>query len=105
MCFADHGDGVVLAHERRKARKVHRCTNWACRGEIAKGASYQHVAYAIDGSMCTEKYCERCLYYRALIYAHERAEGCSPGESWCPMEEIYDHMRELGWKLPGEARA
>lgn len=101
MCFYDHGDhAVTLSRDRLVARKPHTCTNWACRREIAKGDAYERIGYVYDGSKGTEKYCERCLYYQALIYAHERSEGCSRAESWCPMEEIYEHMRDLGWKLP-----
>ena len=100
MCFDYDYEGTVLTHERRRARKEHRCTNWACRRPIAKGDQYQYVAYVCDGSAFTEKFCERCLYYQALIYAEEISEGCSPRESWCAMEEIYEWMRDHGWKVP-----
>lgn len=102
MCFYyDDGDRT-LAQDRVTARKPHACTNWSCREPIAKGDQYERVAWLANGTVHTEKYCERCLYYLALIYAQERSEGCASHEAWCPIEEIYQHMRDLGWKLPSD---
>ena len=103
MCFDyDYGDGATLSVEMPRARKEHRCTNWHCQEPIAKGEVYERLAWVCDGAARTEKLCERCIYYRALIYAHERSEGCAPRESWCAVEDIYQHMHDLGWKLPSE---
>ena len=99
MCY--YGEQATIYEETwRKARVSHQC--YGCNKGIRPGDRYVAVNSLYDGSWQNWNECERCRYYMALLYAEERADGCMPHESWCPVTEIYQDMHDRGWILPQE---
>jgi len=83
MCFIDDdGRSSFLSADHRTARKPHGCDD--CPGTIASGQPYTRRSWAVDGRIWTANECARCERVRALIKAHEIAEGCAAWEAVAP---------------------
>jgi hypothetical protein len=83
MCFYIDEGADVWRECWPRACKTHRCSE--CRAPTAPGQRYQQCKSLYDGAWTTFKFCEDCLYLRALLVAHEVGEGCEIGESYYPL--------------------
>lgn len=94
----------VGSHERRTARKDHRCDE--CDRTIPRGAAYVYVTGLFDGSWWSVKLCARCD--RAWTRAHDSGalwdchwddDGPSYGElaEWLKEERHHARWTGLGW--------
>jgi hypothetical protein len=88
MCRIDACERVQIFQEsRRKARKVHHCTE--CGRAIAIGESYRYEAGICEGYLDTHKTCDHCMVARQWLL-----DNC---EGWVysqVLEEIREHAEE-----------
>ena len=82
-CFSvDNGDYViVLATNRRKARKLHRCNE--CRGAIFPGQTYIEERYLFEGTVSTHKTCLCCGSIRDNLFC-----GHTYSQLWDDLEDF-----------------
>lgn len=74
MCSCEDGDPVdVSVHERRKARKEHKCGE--CSRPIPVGTVHDYWRWLFEGSWESFRICPRCEVRRK---AFSIAEGCRP---------------------------
>jgi hypothetical protein len=92
MCFLNDDGGKLLREERRTAVKPHKCDE--CKCTIEPKTKYTFAAVLFDGSVMEIKECDRCKAVREAIHAHEMAEGCDWYESWAPIGEIADYLKD-----------
>lgn len=99
MCFSNDGDGTQLSSEVVTARKPHRCDE--CVETIPPRTRYRRHVAVCDGYLTTLKFCLGCDSLHRAIHEHELGEGCAWDESWCPVGETRDYLRDSGLTFDG----
>ena len=93
MCFYnDDGYSDIWNETVQKARKEHHCSD--CNDPILPGETYQRIGSLFDGRWSTLKVCRRCEYDRMRIFVIEQSAGCRWQESFCPIDQLWEELRE-----------
>jgi ssDNA-binding Zn-finger/Zn-ribbon topoisomerase 1 len=97
MCF--YTDDYPEFHETTtpKARKPHRCEE--CGRTIQRGEQYHRASGKFDGVFYSTATCLECEATRKIIHEAEIAEGCHWSDSWCPVGELREAIRERGYGI------
>ena len=100
--FADHYDtndgdpcDFFVVVTITSARKTHRCLE--CRGEIAKGESYQRANYKFEGKLYSDARCQSCEE-AATEFGYPMYDGCfweSMREQWAEGAHITACVQRL----------
>jgi len=81
----------IWVEVKRRARKVHRCSE--CRGEIKKGETYTRISSLYDGRWTTSKQCEDCTVIVCDLGKAFSENGMCRGFCYCQrrlMQEMCD---------------
>ena len=95
MCSDDYEPVKAYAETWRRAKKPHKCAS--CGHAIERGTIYAE-ATGIDcgGDPFRLRACARCMAQREAIRQREIAAGCPAYAAVCAIEEIAEHVRDLG---------
>lgn len=94
MCFYQDESPEFYSESIVRSRKPHRCGG--CGRTIEARELCVSGSGKIEGHFYTFRTCGACDLDCYRIHIAELAEGCRDYESWCPPDELSEHLPEYG---------
>ena len=92
MCFTEGEPASLWSDKICLARKAHKCDG--CSATIDPKSLYRYIFGIVEGDKFSYNICGICSLDQFKIHEREIEEGCDEYESWCPIEDLADYIKE-----------